>query len=58
MGFAPYDDPEIAVAAVLFQGGSGGYAAPMVREIIAEYLGLNDVEQIDTLPIENSITFD
>ena len=58
VGFAPYDDPEIAVAAVLFQGGSGGYAAPMVREIIAEYLGLNDVEQIDTLPIENSITFD
>ena len=43
---------------ILFQGGSGGYAAPMVREIIAEYLGLNDVEQIDTLPIENSITFD
>lgn len=58
VGFAPYDDPEIAVAAVLFQGGSGGYAAPMVREIIAEYLGLNDVEQIDTLPIENSITFE
>ncbi|MCR3955447.1 MAG: penicillin-binding transpeptidase domain-containing protein [Gudongella sp.] len=58
VGFAPYDDPEIAVAAVLFQGGSGGYAAPMVREIIAEYLGLNDVGQIDTLPIENSITFD
>lgn len=58
VGFAPYDDPEIAVAAVLFQGGSGGYAAPMVREIIAEYLGLNDVGQIDTLPIENSISFD
>ncbi|HZH93937.1 MAG TPA: penicillin-binding transpeptidase domain-containing protein [Tissierellaceae bacterium] len=58
VGFAPYDDPEIAVAAVLFQGGSGGYAAPMVREIIAEYLGLNDVEQIDTLPMENSIVFD
>src|SRR5690554_2050665 len=58
VGFAPYDDPEIAVAAVLFQGGSGGYAALMVREIIAEYLGLNDVEQIDTLPMENSIVFD
>ncbi|MGM0395483.1 MAG: penicillin-binding transpeptidase domain-containing protein [Bacillota bacterium] len=58
VGFAPYDDPEIAVAAVLFQGGSGGYAAPMVRDIIAEYLGLNNIEQIDTLPIENSIVFE
>ncbi len=58
VGFAPYDDPEIAVAAVLFQGGSGGYAAPMVRDIIAEYLGLNDTQQTDTLPIENTVVFD
>ena len=41
VGFAPYEDPEIAVAAVIFQGGSGGYAAPLTRDIIAEYLGLN-----------------
>ncbi len=42
VGFAPYDNPEIAVATVLFQGGSGSYAGPLVREVMAEYLGLND----------------
>ena len=58
VGFAPYDDPEIAVAAVIFQGGSGGYAAPMVRDIMAEYLGLNNSQQVDRLPMENSIIID
>lgn len=55
VGFAPYDKPEIAVAAVIFQGGSGGYAAPMVREIMAEYLGLNSEGVENSLPLENSI---
>lgn len=55
VGFAPYDNPEIAVATVIFQGGSGGYAAPMVREIIAEYLGLNSKGVENFLPIENSL---
>lgn len=38
VAFAPYDDPQIAVATVLFQGGSGGYSAPLTRDIIGEYL--------------------
>ena len=50
---APYEDPEIAVAAVIFQGGSGGYAGPMVRDVIAEYLGLNNTEFNNYLPHEN-----
>lgn len=54
VGFAPYDDPEIAVAAILFQGGSGGHAGPMVRDIMAEYLGLNMDEADDSLPYNNS----
>ncbi len=45
VAFAPYEDPEIAIASVIFQGGSGGYAAPMTRDIIAEYLGLNENEK-------------
>jgi penicillin-binding protein 2 len=53
VGFAPYEDPEIAVAAVIFQGGSGGYAGPMVRDVIAEYLGLNKTESQGNLPHEN-----
>ncbi|MDR7857063.1 penicillin-binding transpeptidase domain-containing protein [Tissierella sp.] len=53
VAFAPYDDPEIAVAVVIFQGGSGGYGAPLARDIIAEYLGLNAVETKEALPIRN-----
>lgn len=55
VGFAPYEEPEIAVAAVIFQGGSGGYAGPMVRDIIAEYLGLNKTESREVLPYENTL---
>lgn len=56
VGFAPYDDPEIAVAAVIFQGGSGGYAGPLIRDIIAEYLGLNKTEIKEVLPFENFLS--
>ncbi len=55
VAFAPYDDPEIAVASVIFQGGSGGYAGPMTRDIIAEYLGLNAVGTKESLPFRNSL---
>lgn len=41
VAFAPYDDPQIAVACVLFEGGSGRYPTPIVREVIGEYLKLN-----------------
>ncbi len=44
VAFAPKDDPQIAVATVLFQGGHGGYAGPVAREMIAQYLGLNSKE--------------
>lgn len=52
VAFAPYEDPEIAVAVVLFQGGSGGYAGPIAREIIAEYLGFNSMDESESLPFE------
>lgn len=56
VGFGPYENPEIAVATVLFQGGSGGSAGPMTRDIMAEHLGLNSVENKDELPFKNSLT--
>jgi len=40
VAFAPYDDPQIAVACVLFEGGSGRYPIPIVREVIGEYLNI------------------
>ncbi len=56
VAYAPIDDPEIAVAGVIFQGGSGGYAGPMVRDVIAQYLGLNNTETENKLPYENVLT--
>ena len=43
VAFAPYDDPQIAVACVLFEGGSGRYPIPIVREVIGEYLKINEM---------------
>ena len=38
IGFAPYDDPEIAVSVVLEYAGYGGsVAAPIAREVMKEY---------------------
>lgn len=42
VAFAPYDDPQIAVACVLFEGGSGRYPTPIVREVIGEYLKITN----------------
>ena len=39
IGFAPVEDPKIAVAVVVEQGGSGGgVSAPIAKRIISEYL--------------------
>lgn len=54
IGFAPYDDPEIAVAVVIHQGGTGGYSAPIFREIVAEYLGMNEAQTEENEEDEDS----
>ena len=46
VGFAPFDNPEIAVVVIVENGGHGYYTAEVVREIIAEYFGMN-VEQVN-----------
>lgn len=40
-GFAPYDNPEIAVVVLIENAGSGGNAAPAAKEIMQEYFGMN-----------------
>ena len=40
VGFAPYENPEIAVVVFIPQGGHGGYAAPIARDIMAAYLDI------------------
>lgn len=41
VGFAPYDEPEIAIVVMIENGQSGGNAAVPARDIIAEYFGMN-----------------
>ena len=40
-GFAPYNNPEIAVVVMVENGGHGYYTAEVAKEIIAEYFGMN-----------------
>ncbi len=44
-GFAPFDNPEIAVVVLVENGGHGNYTAEVVRNIIGEYFGMN-IEEI------------
>ena len=46
VGFAPFDNPEIAVFGMVENGGHGYYVAEVVRDIISEYFGMN-VQQVD-----------
>lgn len=41
VGFAPFEKPEIAVIIIVENGGHGYYTAEVVREVIAEYFGMN-----------------
>lgn len=42
VALAPAENPEIAIAALLVQGGTSTYEGPMVRDIIARYTELQE----------------
>lgn len=44
VGFAPFDDPEIAVVVLIENAGSGGFTAETARDIMKEYFGMNSSE--------------
>ena len=53
VGFAPYDEPEIAIAVVIEGGGTGSYAAYAARDVIAQYFGMNEediIENVTAIP--------
>lgn len=53
VGFAPFDNPEIAVAVMVENAGSGGYTAETARDVIAEYFGMNSnkvTENMSAIP--------
>lgn len=41
VGFAPYDNPKIAVVAVIQHGGEGTYTANVVKPIMEEYFNID-----------------
>lgn len=48
VGFAPYDDPQIAVALIVENVGYGGtYAAPIAQKVIKTYLENLEEDEID-----------
>ena len=58
VGFAPYKNPEIAVAVLIEDGATGGATGTVAREVIAQYFGMNasnikeDVTAIPTVEIQ------
>ena len=41
VAFAPADKPEIAVVVMLVEGGFSSTAAPVTKDVISHYLGVN-----------------
>lgn len=66
VGFAPYDDPEIAISIVLTQGDTSYNATPIMRDIISKYFDLDvfltnsgdTPEDADIAELGDSITND
>jgi cell division protein FtsI/penicillin-binding protein 2 len=51
VAYAPYDDPEIAVVAFLYNGGEGAsVAGPVVRQMIEAYFELKAIDTAQSAP--------
>ena len=48
IAMAPADNPNIAVAVLLIQGGYSSNAAPVAKDIIADYLNVYDDKKVKT----------
>lgn len=55
VGYAPADNPEIAVSIVLFQGGSGLNCGPIMQQIMAQYFGYYKEVKDESLPMETGL---
>ena len=54
-GFAPYENPEIAVIVFIEKGASGGYTASTAKEIIKEYFGMNSEKVTEDKSASSSV---
>ena len=60
VGFAPADNPKIAVVAVIEHGGNGVYTASVVRPIMDEYFNITEsekTERIDQTMVDAGIKY-
>ena len=48
VGFAPYDNPEIAVVVLVEKGSHGSYSAYIAKDIITEYFKLGEAPKENT----------
>ena len=55
VGFAPYNEPEIAVVVMVEKAGSGGYTAVVAKEIMEEYFGMNSEKVTEDKNAESSV---
>lgn len=54
VGFAPFDNPEIAVVVLVENGGQGNFTSEVAMEVFKEYFGMSEnpvVENMQALPI-------
>jgi penicillin-binding protein 2 len=55
VGFAPFDNPEIAVAVYVKNGRHGAYTAPVARDIFAQYFGMNDQQIMEDVTASSAM---
>jgi len=52
VGFAPFDNPQIAVVVVIENGGHGFYTADVVKAVMQEYFGTNRENITENMSIQ------
>lgn len=55
--YAPADSPKIAIAVVIERGVFGYFAAPVARDIMAEYFNMNNVGSVDMEAKPDDVAF-
>lgn len=51
VGFAPYENPEIAVIVMVENGGHGYYTADVVKAVVDEYFGANKADVVEDMSV-------
>jgi penicillin-binding protein 2 len=55
VGFAPYDNPQIAVVVIIENGGHGYYAGNVVKSIMQEYFGTERTDITEDMSVESEM---